>query len=118
MDGVDGFTVENGTVCLDGECMPSDEFRTFVRHSQYLLDVEPQNIAIVILYIPVFLVAAISNILVIIVIYRFQHLRRSVPLPYIFRRIAHLPTRILTNSEINIWMEELRATSRHFINSV
>lgn len=82
MDGVDGFTVENGTVCLDGECMPSDEFRTFVRHSQYLLDVESQNIAIVTLYIPVFLVAAVSNILVIIVIYRFQHLRRSVTFDY------------------------------------
>ena len=92
MDGVDEFTVENGTVCLGSECMPSDEFRTFVRHSLYLLDVEPQNIAIVALYIPVFLVAAISNILVIIVIYRFQHLRRSVPSEYtINRRVTYLP---------------------------
>ena len=71
------FRVENGTICLENDCFPIDQFRTYVRQSQYLLDVQPQNIAIVMLYIPVFLVAAITNILVIIVIYRFQHLRRS-----------------------------------------
>ena len=65
----------NGTYVFDdGTNMSKDEVMRYVFDLQYVYH-EPQNIVVISLYAPVLLLAAVSNILVIAVICRFQQLR-------------------------------------------
>ena len=73
--------VNDTVVFIDGSVMNLEDFRSALHQKIYLLDKEPQNVAVVALYVSIFLVAVVTNILVIVVIYRFKHLRRSLILP-------------------------------------
>lgn len=71
-----GQLLANGSVLFGGSIFTADQYKDMVIES--LNPLEPPNIVLLVLYCLAFVLAAISNMLVIIVIYRFQHLRRSV----------------------------------------
>lgn len=72
-----GQLLENGSVVTDGYgTMSSDEYRSAVISVFYYFH-EPSKLIVLSLYCVVFLLAAVSNLLVIIVIFRYQHLHRS-----------------------------------------
>ena len=53
----------------------ADVFKTLMTAEVYS-KMETSNVVLLVLYVLVFLLAAVSNVLVIVVICRFQHLRR------------------------------------------
>lgn len=71
-----GQLLANGSVLFVGTMFTEDQYRNMVLES--LNPLGPPSIVLLVLYCLAFVLAAISNMLVIIVIYRFQHLRRSV----------------------------------------
>lgn len=73
-----GQLLENGSVVTDGYgTMSSDEYRSAVISVFYYFH-EPSKLIVLSLYCVVFLLAAVSNLLVIVVIFRYQHLHRLV----------------------------------------
>nr|CAH0106292.1 unnamed protein product [Daphnia galeata] len=69
-----GQLLENGSVVTDGYgTMSSDEYRSAVISVFYYFH-EPSKLIVLSLYCVVFLLAAVSNLLVIVVIFRYQHL--------------------------------------------
>lgn len=71
-----GQLLDNGSVVLGDYTLTSDQYRDWMMPALY--PVNSSNVILLILYCLVFILAAVSNMLVIIVIYRFQHLRRWV----------------------------------------
>lgn len=70
-----GKLLANGSVHItDVATLSPDEYTDLMLDVLYLIG--PPKFIILVLYSFVFLVAAVSNLLVIIVIYRFQHLHR------------------------------------------
>lgn len=71
-----GQLLENGSVVIDGYgTVTTDEYRGAVISAFYYLH-EPSKLIVLALYCIVFLVAAVTNLLVIVVIFRYQHLHR------------------------------------------
>lgn len=74
MFSLPGQLLDNGSVVINGFVLSSDQYKDSVMDALYLTG--PSDVILLVLYCIVFLLAAVSNLLVIIVIYRFQHLRR------------------------------------------
>jgi hypothetical protein len=71
-----GQLLENGSVVTDGYgTMSADDYRSAVISVFYYFH-EPSKLIVLSLYCVVFLLAAVSNLLVIVVIFRYQHLHR------------------------------------------
>ncbi|KAI9564639.1 putative neuropeptide receptor [Daphnia sinensis] len=69
-----GQLLENGSVVIEGYgTVTTDEYRGAVISAFYYLH-EPSKLIVLALYCAVFLVAAVTNLLVIVVIFRYQHL--------------------------------------------
>ncbi|XP_046649911.1 QRFP-like peptide receptor isoform X1 [Daphnia pulicaria] len=69
-----GQLLENGSVVIDGfGTISTDDYRSTVISAFYYLH-EPSKLIVLSLYSVVFLLAAVCNLLVIVVIFRFQHL--------------------------------------------
>lgn len=76
MERLPGTLLENGSVELLGVTVTTDQYQTMVM--DLMFELNAPTVILLVLYCLVFLLAAVSNALVIVVIYRFQHLRRSV----------------------------------------
>lgn len=76
-----GSLLDNGSVYIyhqnESYMYSSAEYKNMMIGALYR-DQDSSSIALLVLYVLVFFLAVISNVLVILVIYRFQHLRRFV----------------------------------------
>lgn len=69
-----GLLLDNGTVLVENQTVSFRDYKELV--ILYMHNEGPAHIVLLVLYVIVFLLAAVSNLLVIIVIYRFKHLHR------------------------------------------
>ena len=71
-----GLLLDNGTVLVRNQTVPFHEYKQLVIEFANLHNEGTPHAVLLVLYVIVFLLAAVSNLLVIIVIYRFKHLHR------------------------------------------
>lgn len=71
-----GLLLDNGTVLVNNYTVDFYDYKKLVIELMNTHNEGTPHAALLVLYVVVFLLAAVSNLLVIIVIYRFKHLHR------------------------------------------